>query len=573
MAFFNKIKEYAKKHKLVSSGAVIVVILIGYFWYRSAHGQSGKIQYVTQAVQKTTITVAVTATGQVSGENSFALKPGGSGALVAVDVKQGATVKAGQTIAVVDEKNNLVALNQAKASLASAQANYDKVVAGATSADLASSQLSVTAAQSALDNAKTANTNIVAQQKVSVNNAFSSMMNAGLQALPAPTNLSSATATISGTYSSSEQGSYTVNIYASGNGPAYSVSGLETMVATTITRGIPQAIGSRGLFITFGTTGTLSAGDTWTVNIPNIQSNSYLSAYNSYQAALQSQTQAVANAEQAISSAQNGLDQANAALTLKAQPAAPQDVEIANAQVLNAQAGLQNAELNYDNNIIKSPFDGVLAQLNNQVGDQVGSATTVATVITKQQVAVVSLNEVDVAKIQLDQKVSLTFDAIDGLTMTGHVAQIDTIGTVTQGVVTYNVKIAFDTQDDRVKPGMSVNASILTNVKTDVLAVPNAAVKSDRTTGNSYVQILDASGQPQNQTVQTGISNDTLTEITGGLQGNEEVVVQTINPNAKTSTTSAGASSGLRIPGLGAGGGFGGGGGAGRAITTPARGN
>ena len=102
--------------------------------------------------------------------------------------------------------------------------------------------------------------------------------------------------------------------------------------------------------------------------------------------------------------------------------------------------------------------------------------------ITKQKIAEISLNEVDAAKVKVGQKVTLTFDAIDGLSITGEVSEIDALGTVSQGVVTYGVKIAFDTQDERVKSGMSVSAAIITDVKQNVLLVPNAAVKSNERT-------------------------------------------------------------------------------------------
>jgi len=160
-----------------------------------------------------------------------------------------------------------------------------------------------------------------------------------------------------------------------------------------------------------------------------------------------------------------------------------------------------------------------------------------------------------VAKIKIGNKATLTFDAIDGLNISGQVAEIDALGTVTQGVVTYNIKIVFDAQDDRVKSGMSVNATIITDVKTDILLAPNAAVKTD-TNGGSYVQTLDSASQPQNVNVQIGLSNDTNTEITSGLNEGDKVVTQIITTGAAAATTgqSSGAG-GLRIPGITGGGG------------------
>ena len=229
----------------------------------------------------------------------------------------------------------------------------------------------------------------------------------------------------------------------------------------------------------------------------------------------------------------------------------------------NALADAQNALADYT---IRAPFDGVIALVNSKVGDPASSGTAIATIITNQQIAQISLNELDAAKIKAGQKVNLTFDAIDSLEITGKVAQIDAIGTVSQGVVSFTVKIVLDTQDQRIKAGMSVNTTIITNVKTDVLTVPNSAVKTNSNSG-SYVQILDASGQPQNVIVQIGLADDTNTEIISGLNEGDKVITQTITSASTTaSQTSSTANRGA--------GGFGGGAGSlGGAATRVLRGN
>ncbi len=162
------------------------------------------------------------------------------------------------------------------------------------------------------------------------------------------------------------------------------------------------------------------------------------------------------------------------------------------------------------------------------------SGTVVATVITRQQIAEISLNEVDMAKVKVSQKTNLTFDAVEGLNIVGEVSEIDTLGTVSQGVVTYNVKINFDTQDERVKPGMSVSVEIITDVKQDVLLVPNAAIKSQNNT--QYVEVMGTNNIIHSQTIETGISNDTYTEITGGLAEGDKVVTQTVSGSSSSGT-------------------------------------
>jgi multidrug efflux pump subunit AcrA (membrane-fusion protein) len=151
------------------------------------------------------------------------------------------------------------------------------------------------------------------------------------------------------------------------------------------------------------------------------------------------------------------------------------------------------------------------------------------------------LNEVDIAKIKLGQKTTVTFDAIEDLTLTGEVVEIDSVGTVSQGVVSYVVKINFDTNDDRIKPGMSISASIITNTAQDVLVIPSSAVKTKN--GISYVEKLDkslsgssATSFPAQTKVEIGLSDDSKTEIISGLNEGDFVVTKTVSGSNSLST-------------------------------------
>ena len=200
-----------------------------------------------------------------------------------------------------------------------------------------------------------------------------------------------------------------------------------------------------------------------------------------------------------------------------------------------------------------------------------------ATLITKKQIAALSLNEVDAAKIQLGDNAMLTFDAVPDLTLTGKVVELDPVGTVSQGVVTYTAKIGFDSQDSRIKPGMSVNADIQTAVHQDALTVPSTAIKTQN--GQTYVQAFvpalavgtstKASGTtsasagvvsataPKLIPVTTGISDTTNTEIVSGLTAGQQIVTKTITGTAAaTASTAASASRSGSAGGLGGAGGI-----------------
>jgi multidrug resistance efflux pump len=335
----SKFISFIQLHKFWTAVIIVVIAAGGWYWYSRAHAGTATVQYVTTPVAQQTITSSVTGSGQVSSLNSVNLTPQTSGALTAIDVKQGQQVSAGQTIAVVDQSAARVALAQAEAGLASAKANYEEVEAGATSTTLTQGQLSVQGAQQNLTQAQANYTQVVAQQKLDVANALSSELNVGLSAIPTGTNQSTGTIAVSGTYTGTQQGSYVIGVNASGNGPEYSLSGLEFSPPTNVvTRGVPQPIGKDGLFVTFSQNGTFVAGDTWTINLPNTSSSSYLSAANAYQSALENQTTAIASAQNQIDSAQLALQQAQASY---ANTAAPPTT----AQTDSAQASLDQLRL------------------------------------------------------------------------------------------------------------------------------------------------------------------------------------------------------------------------------------
>ena len=240
----------------------------------------------------------------------------------------------------------------------------------------------------------------------------------------------------------------------------------------------------------------------------------------------------------------------------------------------SAELAYDNARTNSDKRTVVAPISGYITTLSIQNGDQLGSSSsrTSGTSTTSSSSgstpivisdlsslqAQVQIAETDRPNVKRGQKVELTFDAVPNLTLTGRVVELDAVGTASQSVVTFGVTIDLDVQSKKLNPGMTTSASIITKVDTNVVLVPNAAVKTD-TSGNTYVQVLDTpTGTPRDVTVTTGPAGDTQTEIKTGLTGNENVVTQTI-ASGSSATGASGSRSGLSV--LGGAGRAGGGGG------------
>lgn len=268
--------------------------------------------------------------------------------------------------------------------------------------------------------------------------------------------------------------------------------------------------------------------------------NGYTGKANTQLTSLLGMASTIKNSKDTILNATRSIDEDTQSLAKLKAGADALDLRSSQLSVDQRKATLQDAKNALADYYMRAPFDGTIAKLNSKKLDAASPSTVVATLITKQKIAQISLNEVDAAKVSVGRKATLTFDAVEGLSIAGEVSEIDTVGTVSQGVVTYSVKISFDTQDERVKSGMTVNAAVITNIKQDVLSVPASAVK---THGNaSYVLILDSETKtsgtegvpsitaPREQAVEVGISNDTTTEIVSGIVEGSFVVTRTIAP-------------------------------------------
>lgn len=233
-------------------------------------------------------------------------------------------------------------------------------------------------------------------------------------------------------------------------------------------------------------------------------------------------------------------------------------VESCQETVVDKEEDLADAEENLANYSVRAPFGGAVTSVSAEKGDEVSGATALADLVTNQKVAEVTLNEVDIVNVKIGQKATVTFDALDDLSVTGKVSDIDALSTASQGVVNYNIVIAFDAQEEQVKPGMNLSAVIITDAKQNVLLVSNSAVKKQN--GSSYVQIasstadsssataslaaiLTSADSLSNRTIQIGSSNDTMTEVISGLQEGDLVVVKTTTASSsgdKTQNTSSG---------------------------------
>jgi HlyD family secretion protein len=236
-------------------------------------------------------------------------------------------------------------------------------------------------------------------------------------------------------------------------------------------------------------------------------------------------------------------------------------VRAAEGSVAQTLGAYRQAQTNLRYSTIKSPVDGIVVSRNVDVGQTVAASFqtptlfTIAQDLTKMQIDT-SVDEADIGKIRVGQNADFSVDAYPEFHFAGKVVQIRNAPTITQNVVTYNVIIAVDNKELKLKPGMTANVNIEVLRKEDVLKVPGAALRFRPTvTGKETARPSSANrqrgaaqpagrqvyvlreGKPVPVRVTTGISDNSFVEITSGkLQPGDEIITSQILPGKKSAT-------------------------------------
>lgn len=224
----------------------------------------------------------------------------------------------------------------------------------------------------------------------------------------------------------------------------------------------------------------------------------------------------------------------------------------AKAQVDQAKAALNTAEINLRYTRIVSPVNGMVISRNVDVGQTVAASFQTPTLfniaedLTLMQIDT-SVDEADIGKVRVNQSVEFTVDSYPEIIFKGKVAEVRNAPTTVQNVVTYDVVVKVDNSDLRLKPGMTANVTITTATKTGVLRVPNAALRfklpgkepaaktapKGSAPGSQGLWIL-TDGKPQRKIITTGISDGNYTEVMDGdLKEGMEVITDTMGGSGK----------------------------------------
>lgn len=541
--------------RLVVAGLAIVALVLGTLIYRDIFvpTKSAASALNLYTVARRTVTATITGSGNLEPQAQANVSFKVAGTLTAIDVFVGDHVSAGQTLAQIDSSAEQNALAQAQANLATAEANLQSAQTPLTQDQITQLQDAVATAQQSYNDTVT--------QVNATNTLDANQVTADQNQLA----IDQQSLTFNATYQN--------DLVKLNTDQATLQAALTTFNDDATCKGVAYASYSAQCLSEFN---AVAAAQT-AVNSDQQAVNTLAAAVNADTSKLNADT---AKQQADKTSGQHNINQAAASLTsaqdqLKTQTEAkPNQIASAQAQLQSAQAAVQTAQQDLAATTLVAPMAGDVDSINGVVGETEspgggltpeapgtaaplpssggGSGSSAFMVISNASAmqVVIPFAETDASRIAFNQDAQVTFDAVPNLTISGHVIAVATAPTISSGVVNYYATVTLNQVSAALKDGMTANATVTVSKVAGALSVPNLAVS--HSAGQAFVLVY-AGGQQVQTPINTGVVGDSYTEVTGGLNDGEQIVLPTVRVASGTGSTRGG--------GLGGGGVFRGGGG------------
>lgn len=555
-----------RRDRLILGAAVVAVIVtwVAVSKVRTARATEPTIE--TAKAERGTVVSSVSASGVLQCLTTVDVKSNAGGLVDVLAVDVGTVVKAGQLIAKIDPTDSRTALNQAEADLSAAQARLSQ-------------------SQESLALQKEQQATQVTQAQQSYDSAVARLAQAEAQAKAQPALTKSAISQAQANYKMAEQSLRQLKESGAPLGMAQAKSSYEQS-QVAVDKAKRNLDRQQGLYDKgFISASQLDAAqldyetakaqaDTAKQRVDTVaedydaQLQSAAARLDQAQAALDNakanaiqddiRKQDVAAARAAVNQAAAGL--AAARSNARQIPIKAADIRSAKAQIIRTQAQLDSARTNMDYTTIKAPRAGIILKRYVEVGTIInsgkssmsgtGAGTSVVQLGDLSRMYVLaSVDETDVAKVEVGQTVDVSLDAYPDELFDGVVTRIDPQTVVDQNVTVIPVTVEITNPDARLKPGMNATCQFILERKEGVLKVPTEAIKDQ---DGKYTVMVMKGGVQTERRVEVGIAGDENTEIVSGLKAGESVVTAIIQPQSVgTQQGPGGGRSGAPLGGMG----------------------
>lgn len=505
-------KKKRRWPKIVLLVAVILAALI-FFVVRSMLGAGKNLlagAYLTATAQMQEMTVSVSSTGTIQPIDSYNVSGMVTGEVLEAPFEVGDQVEKGDVLYRIDPGSAQTTVQQAQLAVQQAQLSYDSIADGLAP--------------------KASGAGVVQQLHVKKGD----LVTAGS---PIADISDTSTMTLTLPFQSADAARISV-----GEAAAVTLAGtLETLPGTVESVAAADLVGNGGALvrqvkIRVQNPGALTTATTATAKVGDIA----CAGSGTFEANL-SQTITASGSGEVVSvntSVGSRVSPGQVLVNLGGS-SAETSLENAALSLQNAQLSLQNAQDALENYTITAPISGTVIEKNFKAGDTIDNNSLTAaggTLAVLYDMSTLTfemkIDEKDINKIQVGQEVSITADAVEGVTFSGVVDTVNINGTTVSGQTNYPVTVVIN-DPQNLKPGMNVSADIIVERAGTVLCVPVDAV--NRGSDKPTVQVagegaLDAEGNVtdpsklETREVTLGRNDNDNIEITSGLTEGEVVV-------------------------------------------------
>lgn len=502
-----KLKNAWKKMKKKRLIAVILVVVLLIVLWRSCAGQNGNRasaadnQYLSATVDRGDITSSISASGTLEPADSYTVTTLSSGEILTADFEEGDQVTKGEVLYQVDSSDASSNLEKAQLTLEQAQRSYERALESQEDQNVKS-----TTAGTVMD------VQVEAGDEVTAGQTLAEVQNRDTVSVEVPF-LSSDAQQIS----VGQSASVTLD------------STFETLTGTvTKVSGADQVLSGnrivRMVTVEVHNPGAITEGGAATVTVGNLACTG--SGTVSYKSSATITAPAAGTVTTVYVSEGDKVSKDQALLHIDSDTVEDQ-VESAYRSLRDAEISLENLNDNLEDYTITSPIDGNIVEKNYKAGDTLESGKTLCTIYDLSYLSItLTIDELDISKLEVGQEVTITAEAVEGQTFKGVITNVSVKGTTANGATTYPVTVRVDDPGD-LWPGMNVDCVIITEQVTNVLRIPAGAVNR---TGQVLVKGADNGGDeslPEGygyQEVTIGTSDGNYAEVLSGLEEGDEIL-------------------------------------------------
>ena len=488
---------------------VACVAVLGGVWLlkpKADKPASVDTSYVETAPEQRDLVNALSGTGTLKPANTYNVKSLVSGKVLTCSFEEGDNVEEGDVLYTVDSSDATTKVEQAGITLQQAQRSYDKTV------DRQYVRAEVDGTVSSLKVAK--GDEVTSGQEVAVIRDSSKMLLNLLFPAADAANFSvgqSADVVLDGTFETLK-------------GTITAVTGTDELSTGNLL--------VRTVTIRVNNAGGLTTAQAATASVNGV--SSIASATFAYQAERTLTAQASGTVS-AINVQEGGAVSKGDIIIELTGDELTESIQSASESLRSAEISMQNQQDNMSNYTITSPISGTIIEKDAKQGDALTSGSTLCVIYDLSYLEmVINVDELQIGALSVGQKVQLTADAVTDKTYVGTVTRVSMKGSSSGGTTTYPITIRIDNTDG-LRPGMNANAEIVVAEAGNALVVPNAAVirggyvlvsKKSPSAANA-VEDMDAPDGYVYVKVETGVSDDSYTEIKSGLQEDDTVAYDT----------------------------------------------